>query len=217
MAQQPVQTEDIQKELDVLEKRITQLKVNYDQYFLGMEKFEPHKERGDINRVIIELAARYLRNTGAKFRRDSLKAKFLSYTRYWDRILKQIEDGTYKGHQVKAALHERERLAKMNGKIPDQPVNGEITASVTGVKHAAAPASGPKPAAPGDPMQKIFEQYVAAKRKANESVEGITRDKLASVITQQTQVLKQKYNCKSVEFRVVVEDGKAKLKAVPKA
>src|SRR6476659_4862313 len=109
----PGGTEDIQKQLDVLDKRITGLKVAYDQYFLGMEKFEPQKERIEVNKVILELGTRFIRNTGAKFRRDSLKAKFLSYARYWDRILKQIEEGTYRGHQVKAALHERERMAKL--------------------------------------------------------------------------------------------------------
>src|SRR5438067_2602942 len=110
-------SDDMHQELDALEKRITQLKINYDQYFLGIEKLEPARERDDINRFIIDLMGRFVRNTGAKFRRESLKAKFLSYARYWDRILKQIEDGTYRGHRVKAALHERERLK-------EPPANG---------------------------------------------------------------------------------------------
>lgn len=203
------------QELDALEKRIQTLKISYDQYFLGIEKLEPAKERDDVNRLIIDLMGRFVRNTGAKFRRESLKAKFLSYGRYWDRILKQIEDGTYRGHRIKAKLHERERAEKDhahpngNGTDTTSPGMGPVPTP------ANAPPSGARPTA-GDAVQKIYEQYVAAKRKTNESVDGISKEKLASVLAQQAQALKQKYNCKSVEFRVVVEDGKTKLKAIPK-
>lgn len=233
MAAPPVK-DDIQKELDELDHRLAALKVQYDKYFLGMEKLEPSKERAEIQKINLELGGRFIRNTGAKFRRDSLKNKFLSYCRFWDRILKQIEDGTYKGHKIKAELHEREReerRRRRQGLSPQdeaEPQNGEATAEAM----AAAPANGgaapaPRPAAPAsappsgaapkaDPIQRIFDQFVAAKKKANENTEGLTPDKMATIIKQQTAALKQKYNCKSVEFRVVVEDGKAKLKAIPK-
>lgn len=220
----PPVKEDVQKELDVLDARMTALKVLYDKYFLGMEKLEPIRERAEIQKTIIELGTRFIRNTGAKFRRDTLKNKFLTYQRFWDRILKQIEDGTYKGHKIKAELHEREREARRKGTQPAEAEGAPAQAAVNGTANG-----GPRPAAPGessapgappppkaDPIQRIFDQYVAAKKKANESTDGLTADKMASIIKQQTTALKQKYNCKSVEFRVVVEDGKAKLKAIPK-
>lgn len=223
----PPVKDDVQKELDVLDSRMTALKVLYDKYFLGMEKLEPQRERAEIQKTIIELGSRFIRNTGAKFRRDTLKNKFLTYQRFWDRILKQIEDGTYKGHKIKAELHERERAEKAARRSggTDQPANGEAgveapaQAAVNGAP-APRPAAPAEPGAPpppkADPIQRIFDQYVAAKRKANENTEGLTAEKMASIIKQQTVALKQKYNCKSVEFRVVVEDGKAKLKAIPK-
>lgn len=238
MAAPPVK-DDIQKDLDELDARLAALKVLYDKYFLGMEKLEPSKERAEIQKINLELGGRFIRNTGAKFRRDSLKNKFLSYCRYWDRILKQIEDGTYKGHKIKAELHEREReerRRRRQGLPPqqqDEPT-GDATAPAAEAAAAAAPAPAnggappaPRPAAPAnappsgaapkaDPIQRIFDQFVAAKKKANENTEGLTPDKMATIIKQQTAALKQKYNCKSVEFRVVVEDGKAKLKAIPK-
>ncbi len=216
-------TDDIQKDLDALDKRLSDLKITYDKYFLGMERFEPIQAREDVGRMIIDLAGRFIRNTGAKFRRDSLKSKFLSYSRYWDRILKQIEEGTYKGHRVKAELHERERLEKEQAKAAREAArNGtatENTETVESPNGAARPAA-PMAAAPPqrrDPVQTILDQFVAAKRKAGESADGLTRDKMAAVIQQQSAALKAKYNCKSVEFRVVVENGKAKLKAIPKS
>lgn len=217
----PAKPDDVEKELNELDARLTALKVGYDKYFLGMEKLEPVRERAEINKIVLDLGNRFIRNTGFKFRRDQLKNKFLSYCRLWDRILKEIEDGTYKGHKIKAELHERERLARKQRAAGAQ-------AEGTATAEAAAPANGAAPAAPpsagatngaapkADPIQRIYDQYVAAKRKANENTEGLTPDKMATIIKQQTAALKQKYNCKSVEFRVVVEDGKAKLKAIPK-
>lgn len=224
--------DDIQKELDELDKRITALKVAYDQYFLGMEKLEPAKERGDVNKVILDLGGRFIRNTGAKFRRDQLKSKFLTYARLWDRTLKEIEEGTYRGHRVKAELREKERARRRGEGAEASPVapeqaapNGGAPAPAAAASAVAAPSGNgaTRPPAPpasappkADPIQRIFDQYVAAKKKANETTDGLTPDKMAAIIRQQTAALKQKYNCKSVEFRVVVEDGKAKLKAIPK-
>ena len=231
----PTVKDDIQKDLDELDARLAALKVQYDKYFLGMEKLEPAKERAEIQKINLELGGRFIRNTGAKFRRDSLKNKFLSYCRYWDRILKQIEDGTYKGHKIKAELHEREREARRKRNSGTQatqdPTLEQSQEDATAPAAAAAPngaPAAPRPAAPGanappsgaapkaDPIQRIFDQFVTAKKKANESTDGLTPEKMATIIKQQTAALKQKYNCKSVEFRVVVEDGKAKLKAIPK-
>jgi hypothetical protein len=226
----PPVKDDVQKELDELDHRLSALKILYDKYFLGMEKLEPQRERADVNKTIIDLGSRFIRNTGAKFRRDTLKNKFLTYQRFWDRILKQIEDGTYKGHKVKAELHERERAERaarrrggdsQTGADPTlEAENGDAAApapmAAAAPRPAAAPGAPPAAAAAKDPITRIYDQFVAAKKKANESTDGLTADKMATIIKQQTVALKQKYNCKSVEFRVVVEDGKAKLKAIPK-
>lgn len=208
----PATEKDIQKELDELDKRITALKVTFDKYFLGIERLPPLQEKEEIHKKVTDMSVRFIRNTAAKFRRDALKNKFLSYNRYWDRTLQQIEDGTFVNHLKKAKLRERERLEKTAA--PEVTKTVESTATP-----AAARPAAPAPAANGakpDPIQRIYEQYVAAKKKSNEGTDGLTRDRMASIISQQTQALKQKYKCKSVEFRVVVEDGKAKLKAIPK-
>jgi len=214
-------SEDILKELDELDKRLAVLKVAYDKYFLGMEKLEPSRDRADMNKIINDIGTRYVRNTGATFRRDSLKNKFLAYGRYWDRILKQIEEGTYKGHRVKAELHEKERAereARMKGTQPGvQDPTGVAGTNGNGAKPAAPPPGANGSAPKSDPVGRLLEQFVNAKKKVGENADGLTREKMAAVIQQQSQALKAKYNCKSVEFRVVVEDGKAKLKAIPKA
>jgi hypothetical protein len=82
--------------LDELEGRINKLKIAYEQYFMGLEKLEPLQDRQEIARIVRRLQSTQTRNTALKFRLNSLNQRFLSYQNYWNRIVRQIEAGTYK-------------------------------------------------------------------------------------------------------------------------
>lgn len=82
--------------LDEVEVRIEKLKIAYEQYFMGIERFEPMKERTELRRVVRRLQTASTSNTALKFRLNSLNQRFLSYQNYWNRILREIEAGTYK-------------------------------------------------------------------------------------------------------------------------
>lgn len=43
---------ELAQRLDEIEKRIFQLKLNYEKYFGGRERLEPMKERDDLKRLI---------------------------------------------------------------------------------------------------------------------------------------------------------------------
>jgi len=82
--------------LDELEARIEKLKIAYEQYFMGIERFEPAKERQELTRIVRRLQTASTSNTAIKFRLNSLNQRFLSYQNYWNRVLREIEAGTYK-------------------------------------------------------------------------------------------------------------------------
>ena len=69
----------------------------------------------------------------------------------------------------------------------------------------------PKPGSskPGE----LFESYVAAREACGQDVKGITPKALSDLISKQETALRAKLGCENVQFRVVVEGGKAKLKA----
>ena len=81
---------------------------------------------------------------------------------------------------------------------------------------------GPKPATaagcvPGlgdDKVKALYNAYVAAKRQCKEPTEGITYDSVAATIRGQMPELMKQH--KQVDFKVVIKNGKATLKAVPK-
>ena len=60
-----------------------------------------------------------------------------------------------------------------------------------------------------------MKQFIAAKKKCKEPVKGISYQAFAKTLTNQSAALKKRYKCKTVRFKVVIENGKTKLKATP--
>jgi hypothetical protein len=57
---------------------------------------------------------------------------------------------------------------------------------------------------------------VAARKRCNQDVAGITLDAIARTIAKQTPEIMKQHKASRVEFKVEVKDGKAILKAVPR-
>jgi hypothetical protein len=86
---------------------------------------------------------------------------------------------------------------------------------------AARPEAAASPSgAPGDSslseqrIRQIYAKYVETKRKENESTAGVTYDKLAQTLRAQTQRLQESHPTKTVDYEVVVKDGRTQLKPI---
>lgn len=106
---QPVDLDELLKELA---NKIERLKVLYEQYFMGIEKMEPQVARKEVTRVMLGLQQQYIRNTALRFRFNTMLQKWNIYITYWNRVLREIELGTYVRHLQKAKRKaEQEGLA----------------------------------------------------------------------------------------------------------
>ncbi len=178
-------------DITALEKKLLQLKTDYEQYFLGYQKIAPEKLRMEVDKLVRLLTGQTITNTGLKFRLNTVTAKFSSYRTYWDRTIREIEEGRYVRDKLKMKLHEAERQ-------PTPP-----------------PAKQPQ-AAPSEEnhIKRVYDEYVKARQNTKEPIPKF--EAVADLIKKQTPLIKEKYNASAVDFKVVIEDGKAKLKAVPK-
>jgi hypothetical protein len=186
------QQDEIDEDLDELEHNLKRLRVEYDQYFLGILKRPPEVLQGRVTKVIVKYANAKLRKTHHKFRFNQLNSKFQIHRQQWGRTMRQIENGTYKGHVFRARLHERERG------ISDATPN---------------PLKAPEPTARPGAIDKLFEALVAARKRAGDSGPAPDRAKLDEIVKKQTAALKQKHPGAKVKFRVAIEGNKAKLVA----
>jgi hypothetical protein len=182
---------DIEEDLTLLDARMKMLRNEYEQYFLGSRKREPQLLRGEVQKIITYYANVPIRNTGHRFKFNNLRARYFAFRRHWDDTQRKIEDGSYDRHRFQADLHDRERGAGAEREEPKQ----------------AAPT-----AQRGD-LDQLFGAWIEARKATGQPTAGLTREKLAAQLEQQAATIRQRFGTGDVRFRVVVEDGRAKLKA----
>ena len=179
--------EVVDEDLRMLDFKLSQLKRDYDQYFLGTRPREPVLLRGEVNKLIARLTNTHIPNTASRFKFSSLCSRFQAFRRQWDETLRKIEDGSYERHRFKAKL----RGGESGG--------------------GAGPA---KSGGQGGSEDDIYQSYVDARLACGESVKGLSRQKLEKVITQQRSKLGKQFGSDArFAFKVKVEKGKARLKA----
>lgn len=180
-----------------------QVRMAYDRYFMGLERLEPAKERDAAKKLLQRLTAETQRNTANKFRLQTLQASWNTWEAHWNRIARQIEEGTFKRDKLKAA----EKL----GPPPAAPG-----------KEAPTPTAAP-PVAPKTPAS-VSEQTAAALHRDFEAARaslglppgGPTLAALTQTLNKQAQAIVSQYKCQSVDFKVAIKDGKPILKATPR-
>jgi hypothetical protein len=84
---------------------------------------------------------------------------------------------------------------------------------------AAGPTTSPSAASLGglseQKLQQLHKVYIEAKRRTGEQ-SNLTLDALRAQVAKQVPAIQQKHGCQQVDFKVVLKDGKAMLKAIPK-
>jgi hypothetical protein len=208
------ETEEIQQ----LEARLSELRVAYEKYFAGVEKIEPARLRDEVQKMVRKAGTLYISNTGLKFKRDSIIAQFNTLTQHWNRVLKQIEDGTYQRDIFKMRLKDKERGAA------GAPSSAPRTASETGSAAAASAKGGPVPAGkpknsgppekPGE-FDSVYRSLVAAKKRLGEPTDNISYNALEWSLKKEAEAIKKKFKASRVDFTVEVKEGKPVIKAVP--
>ncbi len=276
-------TEALLDECEKLEEDLEKLKGRFELHFLGVERREPAREREEMKRRVSRLKGEFTRNTGLRFRIETLHARFLSYERMWTRSAREKEEGTYRRDVMKArrrAEFEKRReeqpkdaaatcgesdgaagAATASPAFTTSPGRSEetvtsrsaATAAVEGVAPspsaiaaappqgsaggmrppplparsagAARPLAAPAPRQPAAPLpggmteeqlRELHAAYVEAKRRCNEDISRVSYEALARAVAKQVPELMAKYKAKTVEFKVVIKDGRAVLKAVPR-
>ena len=87
-------------------------------------------------------------------------------------------------HRFKAALHSRER-----------------------------PVAPPATTEPTPDRTDLYAAYVEALRSCGQEVSNLSPERLDAILSQQERALRERYGGEAFRFKVVIEGGKAKLKA----
>ena len=170
--------------LEQLEADLKSLEVAYEQYFLGIEKRAPEPLRQKLTLLFRRLLNKYIPQTDLKFRLRGLNSRFQSYTGYWDRIMRLIEEGEYERH-----------TSRIQRRAESKP---------------SREPSAPERAAEDTSLDNLYVQLVDAHQTCN--MKAPNRDQVAKFLAQQKNAIQQKFGDRQVEFMVVTESGKPKIK-----
>ena len=174
------------------------LKIEYEKYFSGLDPIEPVKERDNIRRLLQELMREPVTNTVQAHKLRSLRARWGSMEYYWQRNLYMIERGTHPKMKFRANVKDRQRA--------------EAAANIQ-QRQAQRPSRSPEEREEAA-YQKVYERYLEARTKCGQSTD-LEYDAIRDALRKQIRTIKSRYNCNTVKFRVTIEDGKAKVKALP--
>jgi uncharacterized SAM-binding protein YcdF (DUF218 family) len=187
---------------------------------------------------VARLKTAFTNNAALRFRTQSLHARYLAYERLWLRAAREREEGRYRRDLFKARLHARgaeaatsaagaqpgaaaaqEGPAVPPGAVDPQRVNSTSArggSAPTGAPQQGAPTGGPDGVGERE-MRALYDAYVSAKRSCNEDVSRLTYEAMAKSVARQVPEILSRSKAKAVEFKVVVKDGRAVLKAVLKS
>jgi hypothetical protein len=186
-------------ELDQLEEEIRKLKNKYDQFFSGIIKVPPSFERHQVESLIFEMLKQKIRDNGRRFRLSTLTSRYNQYREMWGRKMREREEGP---------LDFRRRQAALEAPAPEPAPPPRVTSS------PADPYVRMTPGANGDPVRKLYEDIERAHGAIGKS-SNLSYEQVAAMVAKQTDLVRAKYNVKTVAFRVETVDGKVKLKAKP--
>lgn len=178
----------IPEDIALFEQHLNELVIKYEQYFLGLEKREPLKLLENVEKSARKYTNVNIVNTMLKFKYNSVVARLNSYKLYWARINRLIEDGKYSRDRFKMEMHQMKGHAKPSE--PERAGNPEV--------------------------EKVYQQYMEARKACRLPVDNITPDMIATAIERQKPAIANKYRCDKIEFKVVIEEGIPKIKARPK-
>jgi hypothetical protein len=175
-----------------LETMINSLITRYDQYFIGLEKREPLQLRAEVDAMVRRYSGIPITNTMQKHKYAMLVARLCSYREQWNRILRLIDEGKYSRDQVFGAMN---RYKKRHGTDADRPE----TEGKTEWRQ--------------NELEQLCRDYLEARNACNLPVDNVSSEMVAACIKRQRPALSARLGNDNISFRVVIEDGKPKIKA----
>jgi hypothetical protein len=178
---------DTKKDLRRLEDLLQDLKVEYEQYFLGLTPFQPEKLHKEVRRLIRRVRKAPFKKPAIRFRQLMLEQRYQTYNDYWQRVLRQKEEGTYVKDLFKAQLKERLEQEEKE-------------------RHTAQGAAK-------EGLQTLFATYKRALERETGCKQAVDFEAFKKALIKQAQAHKERFGPGKLSFKVVIKEGRVLIKA----
>ena len=183
------------QDINELTQALRDLRMLYDKYFAGQLRLEPLRERQNFEQKLQALKGLHDLPTEERFRIKSLQASFVSYASYWNRLNRQIDEGTFKRDVRRASR--MGQATKPKPKAKPSYVYGQGTGS----KNLPW-------------LEDIHREFVERREACGESTK-ISKSAFDKLLRKEAEAIKKSTRCSEVSFKVQIKNGKTVLKAKP--
>ena len=180
----------IARDLELLEKSITALKLDYERFFSGDVKVPPIPARKSLEQVLRRVGNAPVEKVAERFQLQALQSRFTALSDLWEKRLLAREEG-----RGPVRLAARARLVE------------------PGAHPAAGDASSPgsvKGSGKAD-LRSLFDRYCAARAAAGEDASRLRYDRFEELVKKQAAEIRKATGATRLAFDVQTRDGKVRL------
>ena len=182
---------ETERDLQRLESELKRLEAEYNMFFAGRLPKPPWETRGRVDAMVKQYDRTPIRNTGERFRFESLQSRYAALVELWDRGLRSREEG-------RGGVFGQ---ARATPKAPDARPEGPRVVHVSSFKD---------PMQEMDKLHTLYDSLVEARREVGE--DAVPFHKFAELVKGQVKKLTDA-GSDEVAFRVSVKDGKVAFTA----
>jgi hypothetical protein len=200
----------VDEDLNQFEKDIRQFKIEYEQYFNGGKPRPPADVEWRIEQLIKRYGERPAKiNSIQRFRYNSLAQTYAKFREVFRKRQKMREEGIVPRHFGAAARAIEAERARKRG--------GHASARRAAAREPAISVSLTDPTHEIREVEKLYSALRQAREKTGDDAKPLDREQFLEFVRRKTAELRKGKDGGRVEYSVIIEDGKARLKARLKA
>ncbi len=187
MSSTPETRQEIADLLVKLDEQINTLRVEFEQFFAGVIKFQPEKLKAQVEREFRQILKTPLKSAEQNFRARALKYRYNTLDSYWRRVLREKEEGRYHKDLFKANLKKANSDKEKRSKTKEGAFENQLMG--------------------------IYNVYKKCLADSGQESSAVTFDAFRTVLTQRANSLKKSNPGKKVQFSLVVKNGLPSVEA----
>jgi hypothetical protein len=197
----------LDEELSLLEKRIVQLRIQFDLFFSGALPKPPLETRDELDKRVKRLGTTKEMKLAQRFLYNALLNRWNIFGELWNKRLQAREEG------ARTPTLARRRNAE-SGAQPVKPASPPA-AKPSGAERRLLARTSIRDATDSQEELKAFYRSFLEARQENGGGKAPSFEKFRQEIERHMAAIREKASCDKVDFRLYLENKRIALKAKP--
>jgi len=193
----------LDEEIARLEKRIVQLRIQFDLFFTGGLPKPPLEARDELDKEVKRLGVVKEMKLAQRFLYNSLLNRWNIFGELWNKKLQAREEGA-----------RTPVLARRRAATPPVPQTPAATRGQPGAERRLLARTSIRDTTDAqEDLKAFYRSFLEARQESGEKAPSFER--FRKEIERHMAVIRQKSSCEKVDFRLYLENNKISLKAKP--